>query len=1101
MMTLPATLISAQRNGKLIPFVGSGVSLGVKKDLFPTWPQLIDSLARRLDEEAKSNDAALVRAHANLNRLYEAAGEALRGLGKARFNDVMQHHFRIDRPLNADLSVPQNVLSWANPAAKRLMNHQTSELATVRQSTADRPIIWHLHGHISEADTLVLAPNQYRKLYDADVANSQYCAALQQLRSVITDSVFLFLGFGLNDEYVMELLREVFEMFDGALPPSFAIQSRERLDASSIWTKFGVECISVENFGESLRTLLSELATIPPSEAMTIRLESAASANITLQAVGTAAYSPANACFTVPHRRKGDKAIGHTETLDDLRESFLESSSKYGNAVVVQGFGGIGKTQVAVEYAFEFQSAYPNGVIWLEADGDLESQLTRLAVEANWVHPDTEHRDKLEIAANRLKKYSDCLIVFDNVSSLAEIERFLPLPSANPHLLMTSQVELPGIEPFPIEVLELNDAVEMLRSESGRNFEAEGDLAVATEIAELLGRTPLALELSGAYLKHRPTVALRDYAESLEHEFRDTLQKSGRHLASFTGHDADVFRTILQTEKVLNDEEHLQSILDVLTWSGATSIGESLLAALVGVEPHKLSQALGLAASLRIVEAIETSPHNDRRYRIHRLVAQVRRDEFAKKMPSEAISKICHRLGSWFEKIRLDFVQLPAFEAEFDHLVAWLKNAEGLSKFEEARLTWLKAYPPYYRGKYEAAETPLQRAFDLLNSIHESERADEVLLLESHIRNDLATILAELDRGDGIVEHYRRAVEIRKSVLGENAPETAMCLSNWAIQLKDPNERLKYELEALRIREQSLGEANEWTSNSYRNVSLCYLALDKNDDAISSALKAVNSARSLRGSGIAEHPELGRAKRQLSDCYLAAGDKHSALAAASEGLAILQRALGENHPDTLRSHQQDGRCLYRLEKYEECVAISRDVLRRTQETWGDRHRKTCDALANLAHALLAAGQPKEALPVAIDSYNIAEGNYGAASVEMTPFLNIAGRTSFIVGRWHEALKYSERELGIWRLTAPPTNTNAVQCAINVAKCLIKVTRSKDSLLLLLNMKRKISKEHSEYSELVNLEKELTDKDPVLRQFANEYTKQRTGAGNKKGKRR
>lgn len=80
-MEIPKQLETGLKHGKIIPFVGAGVSMAVRakadnQQLFPGWPALLTAAAQRLQEESKPDDAELVRILAGKNRLLEAAQEA-----------------------------------------------------------------------------------------------------------------------------------------------------------------------------------------------------------------------------------------------------------------------------------------------------------------------------------------------------------------------------------------------------------------------------------------------------------------------------------------------------------------------------------------------------------------------------------------------------------------------------------------------------------------------------------------------------------------------------------------------------------------------------------------------------------------------------------------------------------------------------------------------------------------------------------------------------------------------------------------------------------------------------------------------------------------
>jgi hypothetical protein len=127
-------------------------------------------------------------------------------------------------------------------------------------------------------------------------------------------------------------------------------------------------------------------------------------------------FDPRKRVFNVPYPQKGDRVIGRDEGVRKVRDQLTKGRrTVIGQTAAFNGMGGLGKTQLAVEYAWQFGDEYPNGVIWIEADQDIDAQLTVIAVKAKWVADASEHRHKLDVALKRLRSFSNCLIIFDNV--------------------------------------------------------------------------------------------------------------------------------------------------------------------------------------------------------------------------------------------------------------------------------------------------------------------------------------------------------------------------------------------------------------------------------------------------------------------------------------------------------------------------------------------------------------------------------------------------------------------------------------------------------------------------------------------------------------
>jgi hypothetical protein len=731
---VPASLKDRLRRGQVIPFVGAGVSRAVlQKDgepLFPAWRDLLLAVADRLAAEGKNSDAQIVRGYVEKGpKSYGPAAQVAReALAGPVWIDFLKRQFARDegdvRPESLDLAreiwrlgsrlvVTTNyddVLRWAcpdgNPDAWDI-EAPAEQARLLREGQPDRHTVWHLHGRIGNAAEIILTPDGFESLYPTDGSKARYEAARATLRHLLASRSLLFVGFSFADPVGAEI-GAVSEIFAGSTGPHYALVRPvdvERLREQAP----EVEPVEFSDFGEPLLALVRELGEVA-LEGETIAPVVPSSRPVAAGTGRAAPYSIDNRPFSVPFRAKGDRVIGREAALRKVREQLTSGQpTRIGQTASFAGLGGLGKTQLAVEYAWQHDADYPNGVIWLTADSDLAAQLTLLAVEARWVSPESDAKTKLEVARHRIRSFSDCLIVFDNVDDRAAIEPYLPLPTAHPHLLATSRDEQAGFVPVQLDLLDEGQSVALLASEAGRQPEDGGERDAAGEIARELGGLPLALEIAGAYLLHR-SIGWKDYLELLKTNPNAAIRS--KLLDSFTRHEADLYKTLTVHERLLVEEPYLREILDVLTWSGPVPMGISLLAALLERGESELFGSLALGVKLKLLE----QPAGTRRYGLHRLLRRVRREERPiAEMPAWA-EETLHRAGKWFGDRRRAFADLPAFEAEIDHLQAWREQAVVSVSASASRLTWLAAYPPWHHGQYTDSRHWLEEARQLYES-------------------------------------------------------------------------------------------------------------------------------------------------------------------------------------------------------------------------------------------------------------------------------------------------------------------------------------------------------------------------------------------------
>ncbi|HEY8157465.1 MAG TPA: tetratricopeptide repeat protein [Methylobacter sp.] len=893
MTSIPQQLKESLQKGLAIPFVGAGVSMPVKDKngnvLFPCWKNLLELAATRLEAEHKHAEARIVKGFVDTNRLLDAAKEAKQALAanwfdflKQQFDhsekDVAQDSLELARAiwqLGSKLIITSNydhVLRWACPHVHDLEQWDIEapvEQRELLRNGVNKPTVWHLHGRIDNAADIILAPDGYSELYAEGTSEHKYQAALKTLQSQLSSQNFIFIGFSLADEDFVQQIQSLADIFQGAAGPHYVLLP-EAQRGHFKKTADCIEPIYFADFGAPQLVLLNELAALAPQPDKDSRSGE----------VGE--YSPAKSVFSVPFASKGEQMIGRQAALEQVyRQLHNGIRTAIGQTAAFQGLGGLGKTQLAVEYAYAYQKDYANGVIWINADQDLNVQLIQLA-EKSWVSPVADQAFKLTTAIKRLREVPDCLIIFDNLEDLESIKEILPAANVSSHILVTSRFEQAGFVAIPLDTLSSEQGLQLLLQEAGRKPQNSDENQAAASIVQQLDGLPLALELAGAYLRRRSTVTWQQYLELLHKNLSAAFL--GSH-ASWTKHEADIYSTLKIHESLFNEEPLLKPLLNALTWSGSTAMSESLLCALLAEsEPTNLIGALSLGCALRILQQADDS----NAYAVHRLVREVRRAELPLVESSEWVASCAERLSEWFASHRRNFSDLALFEANFDHLPAWQQNAQTLGlSLPAGRLLWLQAYPAWHWGRYREAQQLLEQAQALY-----AQSATADIALKAHLLNDLGLLKDALGDSKTALTLTEEALNLRLGLFGEQHPDTALSLDNVAgyyDALGKPAQALKLGEQALQIWRTLFGEQHPDTASSLNNVASYYRALGQIVQALELGEQAWFIRKKLFGD---VHPNTVLSNHNLITYLMANKQRPEALKRLDTQLSLLKK----DHP-------------------------------------------------------------------------------------------------------------------------------------------------------------------------------------------------------------
>jgi DNA-binding SARP family transcriptional activator/tetratricopeptide (TPR) repeat protein/DNA-binding XRE family transcriptional regulator len=216
---------------------------------------------------------------------------------------------------------------------------------------------------------------------------------------------------------------------------------------------------------------------------------------------------------------------GELQALDRILAA--EAAQRSAPVAVVSGMGGVGKTALAVRWAWRQRSRYPDGQLYADLRGHSASGSARpLQVLAGFLAALGEPADRIPEdegqAAALLRTRLEgrrVLLVLDNALDAQQVRPLLPAAPGSAAIVtardrMTGLVARDGAGAVVVRPLPEADAAALLVTSMGERGGGEPAEVVA-ELAGLCAHLPLALRIAAANLAARPGYRLADYVAAL----------------------------------------------------------------------------------------------------------------------------------------------------------------------------------------------------------------------------------------------------------------------------------------------------------------------------------------------------------------------------------------------------------------------------------------------------------------------------------------------------------------------------------------------------------------------------------------------------------
>jgi serine/threonine protein kinase/tetratricopeptide (TPR) repeat protein len=243
-------------------------------------------------------------------------------------------------------------------------------------------------------------------------------------------------------------------------------------------------------------------------------------------------------------------------------------------------------------------------------------------------------------------------------------------------------------------------------------------------------------------------------------------------------------------------------------------------------------------------------------------------------------------------------------------------------------------------------------------------------LVEASLRHTVGMTYEALGEYDDAEQHLRRAVEIRRELLGEEDPRTLEAMAGLAgvyRQQAGYQEAEALAREALKTARRVLGEehpqtlalmqelaASYWVQGRYAS----YWVPSRYKEAESLFREILETSRRVLGE---EHPQTLLAMTGLANTYQIQERLDEAEALQRETLEIQRRVLGEEHPQTLMNMSNLGFAYWRHGRYVDAEPLLRKTLEIQRRVLGEEHPETPHTMGALALTYGDEGKYEEAM--------------------------------------------------------------------------------------------------------------------------------------------